>query len=138
MINFLKRLFTKSNSKTPYANIFAAKVLDVQKHPNADRLRIAKLSLGDKIIEPVVCGAFNFNAGDVVVLALPGATIAQDYHSADHKPFILGKAKIRGIESQGMIMSGFELGLSDKPEEGIVILKNDVLPGSEFRTDMVE
>ena len=117
----------------------AAKVLAAEKHPNADRLRVVKLDIGNTIVEPVVCGAFNFGAGDTVVLALPGAKIAKNIHSADHQPFVLEKAKIRGIESQGMICAAFELGigpLSEKPE--IALLKSEIKPGSQFTADMIK
>lgn len=135
-MNFLSKLFSK---KISYPNIFAAKVIDIQKHPNADRLRIIKLNVGGRVVEPVVCGAFNFAAGDMVALALPGAQIAQNIHTDDHNPFILQKAAIRGIESQGMICAAFELGigpLSDKPE--ILLLKPWTKPGNPFSAEMVE
>src|SRR3989338_4334716 len=134
-LDYFQRLF---NQKTSYKNILAAKVLDVQKHPNADRLRLIKLDVGDRIVEPVVCGAFNFGVGDMVALALPGAEIKQNIHSNDHQPFILEKAKIRGIESQGMICAEFELGLgplSEKPE--IMVLKSSAVPGSQFTQEMI-
>lgn len=112
--------------------ILAAKVISAEKHPNADRLRVIKLDVGGKIIEPVVCGAFNFGAGDIVALALPGATIAQNIYSAAHESFVLAKATIRGVESQGMICAEFELGLTkqpgDKPE--IMLLNKSVKPGT--------
>ncbi len=136
-MDILKKLFFwKTDYKFP--NIVSARVVEIQKHPNADRLRIIKLDVGDKIIDPVVCGAFNFNVNDVVALALPGAEIKQNIHSETHEPFILGKAKIRGVESQGMICAGFELGLSDKPGEGIMLLKNDTRPGREFEPSMID
>ncbi len=128
--------------KTPapdFSGILAAKVLDIQKHPNADRLRLITLDVGDKTVSPVVCGAFNFDVGDVVALALPGARIAKNIHADDHQPFTLGKAKIRGLESQGMICAAFELGigpLSEKPE--IMLLKTQVKPGSPFSADMIK
>ena len=110
-----------------FSGVFAAKVLRVEKHPNADRLQVVSLDLGKQVIEPVVCGAHNFKAGDMVCLALPGAQIPQNIHSEQHESFVLGSAKIRGIESQGMICSGFELGLRPTPEENPEIL---VLPES--------
>lgn len=131
-----------SSDKKPnkdFPGIVAAKVVGIEKHPNADRLRLIKLDAGDRIIEPVVCGAFNFQVGDMVALALPGAAINQNIHSNDHQPFVLGKATIRGIESHGMICAAFELGLgplNEKPE--IMILKNDVKPGSRFSAEMLE
>ena len=105
LFSFFKSLFS-FQPKTEYSQqplIVAAKVLEVRKHPNADRLRVIKCDIGNKIIDPIVCGAFNFEAGAMVVLALPGATIAQNIHSDKHEPFTLGKAKIRGIESEGMV-----------------------------------
>ena len=140
--NFFKQLFS---AKTPapksaavLEGVIAAKVADIQKHPNADRLRVIKADVGGKIIEPIVCGAFNFSIGDMVALALPGAKIAQNIHSDTHEPFVLGKAKIRGIESQGMICAAFELGLSKEPGQGIMLLKTDVVPGSQFKPEMLK
>jgi phenylalanyl-tRNA synthetase beta chain len=138
-MNFFLKLFHRKNKiSANFDGIVAAKVLDVQKHPNADRLRVVKVDVGDLVIEPIVCGAFNFDAGAMVALALPGAKIAQDIHSSEHKPFVLEKAKIRGIESQGMICAAFELGLSKEPGQGIMILKSDVKPGSQFEPGMVK
>src|SRR6185437_11043331 len=119
-MNFFKKLFSK---KPSFPGIVAAKVISVEKHPNADRLRIVKLDTGDKVVEPIVCGAFNFGEGDIVALALPGASIAQNIHSETHEPFIIERAKIRGVESQGMICAAFELGLSKEPGQGIMLLK---------------
>lgn len=118
--------------------IIAARVATITKHPNADRLRVVSLETGKNRIEPVVCGAFNFEVGDMVALALPGAEISKNIHSESHEPFVLEKAKIRGIESQGMICAAFELGLSDDPGKGIALLKSSVEPGSQFRPEMIE
>jgi phenylalanyl-tRNA synthetase beta chain len=139
--DLFKKLFGNKPKQTFAGDplIVAAKVLSVEKHPNADRLRIIKLDIGDKVIDPVVCGAFNFGVGDTVVLALPGAMIAKNIHSEGHKPFKLEKAKIRGTESQGMICAAFELGigeLSEKPE--ILLLKPDTTPGSQFSPEMIQ
>lgn len=107
-----------------FEGIFVAKILNYIKHPNADRLRVVDLDLGkDKVISQVVCGASNFKTGDVVALALPGAEIPHNQHDPQGKPFTLDKATIRGIESQGMICSGKELGLSEDGS-GILVLKN--------------
>jgi len=125
------------NFLNKFPGIVAAKVIDVQKHPNADRLRVVKLD-ADSVIDPVVCGAFNFGPGQMVALALPGARIPQNIHSEAHEPFVLSKAKIRGVESQGMICAAFELGLADTPGEGIMLLKDDVKPGSQFEENMIK
>lgn len=126
MFEFLKSWFGKKDEK-----IIAAKVTKVEKHPNADRLRVVSLFDGINTIEPVVCGAWNFEAGDIVVLALPGARIAQNIHSEEHEPFTLGTAKIRGIESQGMICAEFELGWTDEPGDKpeIIVLPPDTKLG---------
>ncbi len=134
-MNFILKLLNKLNphSKQNHetnsieGKIIAAKVTKVEKHSNADRLRIVALDTGSGIVEPVVCGANNFQVGDIVALALPGSTIAQNIHSDTHESFVLGKATIRGVESQGMICAEFELGLTkqpgDKPE--IMVLPKD-------------
>ena len=140
-MNFIKKLFGKpfrTQAKQEFPGIVAAKVLHQEKHPNADRLRVVKLDVGGRIIEPVVCGASNFDAGDIVALALPGASIPANIHSDTHEPFVLGKAKIRGIESQGMVCAAFELGLSKEPGTGILILKPDTKLGSQFTPEMIK
>jgi phenylalanyl-tRNA synthetase beta chain len=120
------------NSAQDFEGIISAKVVDVQKHPNADRLRVVTLDSGVGQITPVVCGAFNFGVGDMVALALPGAKIAQNIHSETHEPFTLDKATIRGIQSQGMICAEFELGLTDKPGDKpeIMLLPKTLKPGT--------
>ena len=143
LLQNLKDLFSPKksssiNSVKTFPGIIAAKVLSVEKHPNADRLRVIKLDGGKGVIEPVVCGAFNFGAGDMVALALPGASITQNIHSETHEPFILGKAKIRGVESQGMICAAFELGLATEPGQGIMLLKSETALGSQFSSEMIE
>jgi len=134
---WLNKLFA-GKQKADFSNIVCAKVLEVNKHPNADRLRIVKLDIGNKTVEPIVCGAFNFEPNDMVVLALPGAKIAQNIHSENHEPFVLEKAKIRGVESQGMICAAFELGLSKEPGQGILVLDSQIRPGSQFSEAMVK
>ena len=127
-MNFLRKLFSRSASvpapatKHEFTNIITAKVERIEKHPNADRLQVVALNDDSKEIYPVVCGAFNFKEGDVVALALPGAIIPKNIHSDEHESFTLGTAKIRGVESQGMICAEFELSLANEPGDGIMIL----------------
>src|SRR5687767_3131205 len=116
-----KQLFSNF-FKRPDNKIIAAKVLMLSKHSIADGLLVVGLFDGQNTLGPVVCGAWNFNEGDIVVLALPGAKIARNIHSQSHEPFVLGKATIRGVESQGMICSAFELGRRDTPEDKPAIL----------------
>lgn len=131
MLDFLKKYFIKEAHAPHAGHIIAAKVTGIDKHPNADRLRLITLTDGSRSISPVVCGAFNFEVGAIVPLGLPGAQIAHNLHSETHEPFTLEPATIRGIESQGMICAAFEIGmaeeLSDKPE--ILILPADTKIG---------
>lgn len=112
--------FRKSKN---FPGIIVARVSKVEKHPNADRLRVVELTDGKQTFSPVVCGAWNFEAGAIVPLALPGAVIPHDQHDPENKAFTLTKVTIRGVESQGMICSGKELGLSNDGS-GIMVLKN--------------
>jgi phenylalanyl-tRNA synthetase beta chain len=132
MLDFLKKYFIKDDAAPHTGHVIAAKVIGVEKHPNADRLRVITLTDGNRTISPVVCGAYNFDVGDIVALALPEAKIAHNIHSEEHEAFILGPATIRGVESQGMICAAFEIGKSDeiddKPE--IMILPADTKLGT--------
>lgn len=123
-------------SKKNFDSIIVTKVTKVEKHPNADRLRIVELTDGAKKIGPIVCGASNFSVGDVVPLALPGAVIPHDQHDPQGKSFVLTRAKIRGVESMGMICSKKELGLGSDGN-GIMVLKNsDNHLGQTFASNM--
>ena len=94
-----------------------AKVLKVEKHPNADKLKLCDVSLGDgKQIKKVVCGADNARNGLVINYAPPGSVIPKTKMK-------LKIAKIRGVESHGMLCSGKELNISDDAE-GIIELQN--------------
>lgn len=117
-----------------FPGIIVAKVTKVEKHPNADRLRVVELSDGKQTYAPVVCGASNFETGAIVLLALPGALIPHNQHDSEGKPFTLSKATIRGIESQGMICSAKELGLGDDGS-GILVLDETKYTLGEFFSD---
>ena len=93
-----------------------AKILKAEKHPNADKLKVCDVSLGDNKIIKVVCGASNARVGLVTIYAPPGATIPKT-------KFKLKIAKIRGVESRGMLCSENELNLSDE-SAGIIELQN--------------
>ena len=97
--------------------VFVAKILAVNPHPNADRLRLATVDLGDRQMT-VVCGAPNLVVGDKVAFAMVGAKLI-DGHTGKLEE--LKPAKIRGIVSEGMICSEKELGISDS-HEGILVL----------------
>ena len=93
-----------------------AKVIKVEKHPNADKLTLCDVSLGDSRTTKVVCGAANARDGLISVYAPPGSIIPKTKMK-------LKVAKIRGVESHGMLCSESELNISDE-SDGIIELKN--------------
>ena len=107
-----------------------AEVKEVEKHPNADKLTVCKVFDGN-IIHQIICGAPNVAVGQKVVLGLAGATVPRNAHSPQGEPFKLSKVKIRGVESNGMICSEYELGLGEN-HEGILVLKDDAPVGKKF------
>jgi phenylalanyl-tRNA synthetase beta chain len=116
-------------------NVFVGKLLEVNPHPNADRLRLATVDLG-KDQHTVVCGAPNLTVGDNICFATIGAELL-DGHSGQKMK--LKPAKIRGVESKGMICSEMELGLSQN-HEGILVLPSDAplgMPLGEYMGDAV-
>lgn len=104
-----------------------AQILDAQPHPNADKLRVCKVDSGEGILD-IVCGAPNARAGIKVVLAKEGAVIPNGN-------FVIKKSKIRGVESNGMLCSGRELGLSED-HDGIMELPADAPIGKSFAKTM--
>jgi phenylalanyl-tRNA synthetase beta chain len=101
------------------------KVLEVWKHPNADKLSLTKVDTGSDHIHQIVCGAPNVEAGQMVVVALPGTKI----YPENSAPFEIKKAKIRGELSEGMICAEDEIGLG-KTHDGIMVLDNKVKVGT--------
>ncbi|MFA7006204.1 MAG: phenylalanine--tRNA ligase subunit beta, partial [Verrucomicrobiia bacterium] len=93
-------------------HIVVAQILSVDKHPNADRLTVCRVTDG-ATERQIVCGAKNHKAGDKVPLALPGAVLPGD--------FKIKVGKLRGVESQGMMCSEKELGIAEDAE-GLLIL----------------
>ena len=93
-----------------------AKVLKTEKHPNADKLRVCDVDIGNKEVLKVVCGASNARAGMFTIYAPPGAVIPKS-------KLKLKVVKIRGIESSGMLCSENELNIS-KESDGIIELRN--------------
>ena len=98
------------------------RVVEAGKHPNADRLQLCLVDVGEGEPRQIVCGAWNFGAGATVAVALPGALLP----GADAP---LGEAKLRGETSRGMILSERELELGDD-HSGIIVLENGFEPGT--------
>lgn len=100
------------------------KVLTCERHPNADRLSVTTVEVGDGSPKQIVCGAPNVAAGQTVVVALPGAKL----YPASGEAFEIKKSKIRGEASEGMICAEDEIGLGSS-HAGIMILPDALLAG---------
>ena len=105
--------------------LIIAEVLECEKHPDADKLKITKVDIGSGEPLQIVCGASNVAAGLKVIVATIGTTL----FPATGEPLIMKKAKIRGIESQGMICAEDEIGLGNA-HEGILVLPADIKTGT--------
>ncbi|MEV9526088.1 phenylalanine--tRNA ligase subunit beta [Aliarcobacter butzleri] len=108
------------------SKVVVGKVLEKEKHPDADKLNVCQVDLGDKTVQ-IVCGASNVDAGQFVAVATIGCDLGND--------FIIKEAKLRGVESNGMICSSTELGLP-KLNDGIMVLDNSIgelVLGKELR-----
>ena len=111
-------------------NVVVGKIESVAKHPNADKLSVCMIDVGNNTVQ-VVTGATNVKAGDSVPVALDGSTLPGGVK--------INAGKIRGIDSFGMLCSINELGLTknnlpDADEDGILILDGEAKPGTDIRT----
>lgn len=106
-------------------NVVVGRVLTKEPHPNADRLSVTTVDVGEGEPLTIVCGAPNVAAGQDVPVALVGATL---YPSPD-EPFTIGTAKLRGVASHGMICSAAELHVGDDAS-GILVLEDAPAPGT--------
>lgn len=113
----------------PFSNVVVAKVLEIERHPNADRLNVCKVDAGTGTLLQIVCGAPNVRAGMTVVCAMAGAKLPP---GDDGKAFEIKVGQLRGVESQGMLCSARELKLSDE-NSGLMDLPQDAPVGQNFR-----
>jgi len=104
--------------------IVIGKVITCEKHPNADKLSITTVDVGDGKLLPIVCGAPNVAAGQKVVVA----TVGTKLYDGD-EAFEIKKAKLRGEVSEGMICAEDEIGLGDS-HDGIMVLDDDAKTGT--------
>ncbi|MBP5426495.1 MAG: phenylalanine--tRNA ligase subunit beta [Clostridiales bacterium] len=109
--------------------VVTGKILKLDKHPDADRLQVSKVDVGDEVLQ-IVTGATNISVGDVVPIAKVGATLPGGVR--------INKGKLRGVESLGMMCSIGELGLSkedykDACEDGIFILNQNLPLGIDVK-----
>ncbi|WP_304516777.1 phenylalanine--tRNA ligase subunit beta [Cecembia rubra] len=109
--------------------VVIGEVLTCERHPNADKLSVTTVDIGDQIV-PIVCGAPNVAKGQKVVVAKEGCTL----YPISGEPFEIKKAKIRGEVSQGMICAEDEIGIGES-HAGIMVLDTDLAngtPASEY------
>ncbi|WP_319557387.1 phenylalanine--tRNA ligase subunit beta [Thiomicrorhabdus sp.] len=108
-----------------FTNVVVGHVLSVEKHPDADKLNVTQVDVGD--VEPVqiVCGAKNVVAGMKACCAKVGAVLPGD--------FKIKKAKLRGVPSHGMLCGASEIGLPDDGVDGLHVLPNDAPVGMDLR-----
>lgn len=109
------------------ASFVVARILDARPHPNADKLKLCRVDTGTGEVE-VVCGAPNARGGLVTVFAPPGTVIPRN-------GMVLKASQIRGVQSNGMLCSGYELKLSED-REGIMELPGELEPGLGFAAAM--
>ena len=105
--------------------IVVGEVLTCEQHPNADRLKVTTVNIGDKTPLQIVCGAPNVAKGQKV----PVATIGTTLYTAEGEAWTIKKGKIRGEESHGMICAEDELGLGSS-HDGIMVLDPDTKVGT--------
>jgi len=107
----------------PFDKVVVGEVLSLEKHPDADRLNVCRVNIGAGEPLQIVCGAANVHAGAKVPCALVGAQLPK---------MAIKQAKVRGVESSGMLCSETELGLADE-SSGLLLLPSDALVGQSIR-----
>ncbi len=110
-----------------WTGVVVGRVVRIEAHPNADAVRVTHVDLDDGDLQQIICGAWNFDEGAVVPVAVPGAVLPGDFE--------IGTRTIRGVESHGMICSERELGLGEL-HEGIMVLDPATPLGVPFETTL--
>ncbi len=115
-MSFFSNLFSKKPAPTRFPKVVVGKVLEVEAHPNADRLRLATVDVGEKL--RIVCGAPNLAVGQLVPVALVGASLPNG--------IVIQQSTIRGVDSDGMICALDELGLGED-HSGIIVFERGTI-----------
>jgi phenylalanyl-tRNA synthetase beta chain len=113
----------------PFTQVVVGEIKTAEQHPNADRLRVCTVDVGQAELLNIVCGAPNARVGIRVPCALVGAELPP---GEDGKPFVIKVGKLRGVESQGMLCSAKELQLADD-HAGLLELATDAPLGQNIR-----
>jgi len=104
--------------------IVVAQIMEAVQHPNADKLKVTQVDVGEGTLRQIVCGAKNYKVGDKVPCALPGAALPGG--------FTIGETKMRGVDSRGMLCAASEIGLP-AGEDGLLILPEDSVIGKPVK-----
>ena len=107
--------------------VVVGEIVSIEPHPDADKLVVCKTNIGADDPVQIVCGAKNMSVGDKVPTALVGGTLPGG--------FKIGKRKMRGVESQGMMCSARELGLGED-HDGLLILKGEFTVGEDVKAPL--
>ncbi|PUE08544.1 phenylalanine--tRNA ligase subunit beta [Limnohabitans sp. T6-5] len=113
----------------PFTKIVVGEIKEAVQHPNADRLRVCQVDVGQGALLNIVCGAPNARVGIRVPCAMVGAELPP---GEDGKPFLIKVGKLRGVESQGMLCSAKELKIADD-HGGLLELPADAPLGQDIR-----
>jgi phenylalanyl-tRNA synthetase beta chain len=116
----------------PFTRIVVGEIKTAEQHPNADRLRVCEVDVGQGRLLTIVCGAPNARVGIKVPCALVGAELPP---GEDGKPFLIKVGKLRGVESEGMLCSARELKLSED-HGGLLELASDAPLGQDIRAHL--
>ncbi len=113
----------------PFSNVVIGEIKSAEQHPNADRLRVCQVDVGQPALLNIVCGAPNARVGIRIPCAMVGAELPP---GEDGKPFLIKVGKLRGVESQGMLCSAKELKIADD-HGGLLELPSDAPIGQNIR-----
>ena len=113
----------------PFTKIVVGEIKSAEQHPNADRLKVCQVDVGQVELLSIVCGAPNARAGIRVPCAMIGAELPP---SDDGKPFVIKLGQLRGVESQGMLCSAKELKISEEGS-GLLELGSEAVLGQDIR-----
>ena len=121
----VEKILPFESVKGGLTGVVAGKVLKCEKHPNADRLRVTSIDLGNNETSEIVCGAPNIMEGQIVPIAKVGSKI----YTNGGDEIKIKKSKIRGVVSNGMVCAEDEIGLGES-HDGIMVLDSKIKPGT--------
>ena len=121
----VEKILPFESVKGGLTGVVAGKVLKCEKHPNADRLKVTSIDLGNNETSEIVCGATNIMEGQIVPIAKVGSKI----YTNGGDEIKIKKSKIRGVVSNGMVCAEDEIGLGES-HDGIMVLDSKIKPGT--------